>query len=129
MEYGLCRAMISCQLDLDQLFRLHEKEKVRGFAYFPFEVNELFGTPALRIFYEIPDDEGMQGAHIQRIRSEFYREKIWPRFRNLCVTDLEEINVFDEEIRKIVVEDMKIEMKYVGRGGKGRIRNLVESLE
>lgn len=128
MEFNLTRAMEICRLDLGQMFQLHEREIARGRCFLPHEVQTLFNLPELKVTYEIPEVEASQSAHNQRIRNEFNQHKVYPEFFYLQSLSPHEVHLFDAMVRKLVVDDMKMELRYMGGEKKGRLKNLVGSM-
>lgn len=125
MEYNVARAMEICRLDLGQMFQLHEREVVKGRCFLPNEIQTLFNLPGLKVTYEIPEIESSQSAHNQRIRNEFNQHKIYPEFFYLQSLNPQDVHRFDNTVRKLVVDEMKFELRHMGGERRGRLKNVV----
>lgn len=125
MEYALTRAMEVCRLNLEQIARLEARERALNRCLMPLEIQNVFQLDPLKITYEIPEDDSEMAKHSQRIRKEFYQHKIYPIFQSVSALDIDEIHKFDDIVRKLVVDEMQFELRFMGREAKTRLKKMV----
>lgn len=101
MEYYLCRALESCRLTEEQLYKLHaheKKERVKR-CLNPFEIQEIFGLNSLKEHYRIPVNDSAQSGHNQKLRGIFRNKNLIPVNGDFSVMQIDEIHAFDEKVR------------------------------
>lgn len=139
MEYYLCRAMEVCRLTEEQLQKLQQHElKERFFeewdqktqtfgkattrsirCLYPFEIQECFKLPTLKEQYGIPEVEAAASAHNQRLRLEFKKHELAPKF-DLSVLNVSAIHSFDYLIREADGKGL-LNLHYQGGSTKRRL--------
>jgi len=137
MEYYLCRAFEIGRLTLDQVSKLQEFEKkdriLEDYDYrtesfgrirnkpcrclLPFEIQQMFNLPPLKDFYGIPDEASEQAKHMQRIRDDFKKNNLGPKY-DLSTLDIFTAHVFDQTVLN-ALQDCRLNFHYVG-SKKGR---------
>lgn len=121
MDYAISRAHEIKRLDYEQQISLKVFENNSGRCLFPHEIQERLVLPPLKATYTIPEIEAAQASHTQRIRGEFYKTNIYPKYEHLSPLDIEKCHEFDEAINQANID-------FVYSGGSKR-RNLREEVE
>lgn len=78
--------------------KLRIEEANRGRCFTPFEMQEFFNMPPLKIVYLIPETEPAQAAHAQRIRQEFYKYGLFPSHKEISMSQVESVHEFDNQL-------------------------------
>lgn len=87
----------------------------------PFEIQQFLKLPPSKIHWSIPEDAASQGTNVQRLRSEFYKNHLFPNYNNLGILDYEKVHEFDEEFLRIFIDFV-----YQGKSRSKRMVNEVE---
>ena len=109
MNYAESRAMEIKRLSYEQMISLKIYEKNAGRAFFPHEIQTRFSLPPLKATYLIPEIDAAQAAHCQKIRNDFYKEKIYPKYEHLSSLNLDEAHAFDS-----LIADTMLDFVYSG---------------
>lgn len=88
----------------EQVIELQLHERNMGRAFMPFEIQERFKLNGLKITYLIPEIDNAQSNHNQRIRQDFYKHGIYPKWLHLNATNVENVHAFDDEIQRTSVD-------------------------
>lgn len=124
MEYFLCRAMEIGRLTTDQIWLLQEREK--KCCWMPYQIQDFFKLPVLKEHYQIPtDDLTAEANHNQRLRSEFRKSGIYPKYGDIHEGDPEEAHLFDDQVLEALKLN-KINLFYMGSISK--YKKHIESL-
>ena len=67
------RAMMISILDQEQIDKLHEVEKAKGYLIPNWNIQKIFSLPEIKDRYSIPDDSEIQIGHNKRIELELER--------------------------------------------------------
>ncbi len=142
MDFFVSRAMQVGYMDDSQLRALHAKERDRGTCFANFEIQRMFGLSTVKDRWLIPDDNGAQEIHAQRVKMELLTSKVarnevvtlykdnhekkdfnLPPWENLTIGNLESVHAFDARVLD-AVNDMKISLVFSGAGaGKSSLRD------
>lgn len=111
MDYTLSRAHELARLDSEMQIKLRIAENNKGRCFYPHEIQSLFNLPDLKTAYMIPEIEAGQANHSARLNNEFHREGLYPRFRKVQASEIDEVHQFDHAL-------IGCQIDFVYQGGK-----------
>lgn len=123
MEYAICRAKEVKRLSYENHIGLKVYERNANRCLMPWEIQERFNLPPLKLTYMIPEIEATQASHNARIKSRLYELGIFPKYLYLSALDPETAQRFDE-----VIDKADIDFVYSGGSKKGKFRDQLEEI-
>lgn len=121
MEYAICRGMEITRLSSEQLVDLQDYERNTRLGCHPYEIQKMFNLPELKVAFEVPELEPAQAAYAQKLRNDYYKQGLFPRFQHVGVLDVEKLHEFDNAL-------IGLSLDYVYQGRERR-KSLREGLD
>lgn len=116
----IARAMMIAMLESDQIRKIQERERARGYLIPNCNIQELLGLSTIRERFGVPEEPESQISHNQRI--EFEIDRLALRKTELYEDHLQWTHMFDWNVYN---EKGKIVWSYSGASRKGFIKNLI----
>lgn len=104
MEYAICRGMEINRLSSEQEIQLQTAEKNKGRCFYPFEIQDMFALNTLKITYGIPEHEGSQATYNQKLRQQFYNQKLFSKYEHMGILNIPLAHEFDSKLRMSNIE-------------------------